>query len=228
MSNRRRWSLPSLMAILGPLVLGAWTLTAVSAATVSPSPSGSAAASPGSAASPAAGAAAGASPSAGASASPNASGSPGTSASGALPGDPQNGSTLYNSAGCTACHGAGLEGGIGPRLSPIQKLPDATDPLNPQYLENTITNGKSGVGGFGVMPPKGGDAKLTDKDIADIAAFIIQSNKNPGATPLGPAELARSNVFWVTTAVLAMVLITYLLARYNMRWIARRGLRREG
>jgi mono/diheme cytochrome c family protein len=228
MSNRRRWLLPSLMAILGPLVLGAWTLTAVSAATVSPSPSGSAAASPGSAASPAAGAAAGASPSASASASPNASGSPGTSASGALPGDPQNGSTLYNSAGCTACHGAGLEGGIGPRLSPIQKLPDATDPLNPQYLESTITNGKGGVGGFGVMPPKGGDAKLTDKDIADIAAFIIQTNKNPGATPLGPAELARSQVFWVTTSVLAMVLITYLLARYNMRWIARRALRREG
>ncbi|MBJ7599398.1 cytochrome c [Candidatus Nephthysia bennettiae] len=232
MLRRRRWLLPSLMAIVGPLVLGVWTLTAVSAATQSPSPSPSgsgAAASPGASASPAAGAA-GASPSASAgAASPGASGSPGTSASGALPGDPQNGATLYNSAGCTACHGAGLEGGIGPKLSPIQKLPDTKDPLNPQYLITTITQGKSGVGGFGAMPPKGGDTKLNDKDIADIAAFIIQTNKNPGATPLGPVELARSNVFWISTAVLAMLLITYLLARYNMRWIARRAaLRREG
>jgi hypothetical protein len=77
------------------------------------------------------------------------------------------------------------------------------------------------------MPPKGGDAKLTDKDIGDIAAFIIQTNKNPGATPLGPAELARSNVFWITIAVLGMVLITWLLARYNMRWIARRNQARR-
>lgn len=213
------------MAVLGPVVLGAWTLTAVSAATQSPSPAPSASgpASPGTSASPAAGAA---SPSAGASQSPAASGSP--AAAGGPPGDPQNGATIYTSAGCTACHGTGLEGGIGPKLSPIQKLPDATDPLNPQYLITTIKNGKSGVGGFGVMPPKGGDDKLTDKDIADLAAFIIMTNKNPGATPLGPAELAKSNVFWVATAVLAMVLITWLLARYNMRWIARRAARRGG
>jgi hypothetical protein len=33
----------------------------------------------------------------------------------------------------------------------------------------------------------------------------------------------------VSTAVLLMVLITYLLARYNMRWVARRAAaRREG
>jgi cytochrome c553 len=231
MLGRRRWLLPSLMAVLGPVVLGAWTLTAVSAATQSPSPapSGAAAASPSSSASPAAGAAGAASPAASAgAASPAASGSPAAGGAGGLPGDPANGATLYNSAGCTACHGAGLEGGIGPKLSPIQKLPDTNDPLNPQYLITTIKEGKSGVGGFGVMPPKGGDSKLADKDIADITAFIIQTNKNPGATPLGPVELARSNVFWVSTAVIGMLLITYLLARYNMRWIARRALRREG
>jgi mono/diheme cytochrome c family protein len=211
------------MTILAPLLLGAWTLTAVSAAEQSPSPAPS-----GGSPSPSAG---GAAQSPGASASPGAaaSGSPGTAASGALPGDPANGSTLYNSSGCTACHGAGLEGGIGPKLSPIEKLPDTNDPLNPQYLITTITEGKSGVGSYGPMPPKGGNAKLTEKDIGDIAAFIIQTNKNPGATPLGPVELARSNVFWVSTAVLLMVLITYMLARYNMRWVARRaGTRREG
>ena len=51
----------------------------------------------------------------------------------------------------------------GPKLAPIEKLPDTKDPLNPQYLIDTIKNGKSGVGGYGQMPPKGGDAKLTDK-----------------------------------------------------------------
>jgi mono/diheme cytochrome c family protein len=193
------------MATVAPLLLLAWTLTAVSAAEQSPSPS-----------------AAGQSPAAG-----GAAQSPAPSGAGALPGDPQNGSQLYTSAGCTACHGSGLEGGVGPKLAPIEKLPDTKDPLNPQYLIDTIKNGKSGVGGFGQMPPKGGDAKLTDKDIADIAAFIIQTNKNPGATPLGPAELARSNVFWITVAVLGMVLITWLLARYNMRWIDRRNRARR-
>jgi mono/diheme cytochrome c family protein len=218
MLGRRRWLLPAVMALLAPLLLGVWTLTAVSAAEQSPSPSGG---SPSPSAS--------GSPGTSASASPGASGSPAAAASGALPGDPANGSTLYNSSGCTACHGAGLEGGIGPKLSPIEKLPDTQNPLDPTYLITTITNGKSGVGSFGPMPPKGGNAKLTDKDIADIAAFIIQTNRNPGATPLGPVELARSNVFWVSTAVLLMVFITYLLARYNMRWVARRAAaRREG
>jgi mono/diheme cytochrome c family protein len=220
MLRRRRWFLPAAMATLAPLLLVAWTLTAVSAAAPSPSgaaasPSGAATGPSAAAPSPAAGdAAAGQSP------APSASG-------GGLPGDPANGSTLYNSAGCTACHGAGLEGGIGPKLAPIEKLPDTQDPLNPDYLISTIKNGKSGVGSYGQMPPKGGDQALTDKDIADIAAFIIQSNRNPGATPLGPAELARSNVFWVSVAVLGMILITYLLARYNMRWVGRRARERR-
>jgi mono/diheme cytochrome c family protein len=205
MLRGRRWFWPAVIATVAPLLLLAWTLTAVFAAEQSPSPS-----------------AAGQAP-----AASGAAQSPAPSGAGALPGDPQNGSQLYTSAGCTACHGSGLEGGVGPKLAPIEKLPDTKDPLNPQYLIDTIKNGKSGVGGYGQMPPKGGDDKLTDKDIADIAAFIIQTNKNPGATPLGPAELAKSNVFWITIAVLGVVLITWMLARYNMRWIERRNRARR-
>jgi mono/diheme cytochrome c family protein len=205
MLRGRRWFWPAVIATVAPLLLLAWTLTAVFAAEQSPSPS-----------------AAGQAP-----AASGAAQSPAPSGAGALPGDPQNGSQLYTSAGCTACHGSGLEGGVGPKLAPIEKLPDTKDPLNPQYLIDTIKNGKSGVGGYGQMPPKGGDEKLTDKDIADIAAFIIQTNKNPGATPLGPAELAKSNVFWITIAVLGVVLITWMLARYNMRWIERRNRARR-
>ncbi|HEX6349805.1 MAG TPA: cytochrome c [Candidatus Dormibacteraeota bacterium] len=165
--------------------------------------------------------------------SPSASASPGAAAGAGLPGDPAKGQTAYSAAGCTSCHGASLEGGIGPRLNPLQKIsgtPDfkkADEPQVAQYLINTITNGKAPSDGFGQMPVKGGSNTLSDQDIKDIASYIIQANLS-GKTPLGPAELARSNVFWVTVGIGAMVLLTYLLAQYNMRWIARRAAARRG
>jgi mono/diheme cytochrome c family protein len=149
--------------------------------------------------------------------------------SGGLPGDPTKGSQLYGSSGCAGCHGSNLEGGVGPKLNPIVALPDAPNknPLDPNYLISTIENGKSGVGGYTVaMPPKGGTQSLTPQDIADIAAFIIQTNK-AGAAGLGPQELARSNVFWVSVAIFLMVMVTVLLSRYNMRWIDRRAAARR-
>lgn len=140
-----------------------------------------------------------------------------------LPGDPTKGQQLFTSGTCSSCHGANLEGGIGPALNPIAHLGNTHDPLDPTYLENTITNGLSGAGGFSAsMPPKGGDNSLTQQDIADLAAFIIQSNQS-GTVTLSPVDLARSNVFWVTATLFILILITYLLSKYNMRWIARRA-----
>jgi mono/diheme cytochrome c family protein len=166
------------MALVAPLLVAGWTLTAVFAQ--SPSPAASAA------------------------------------------GDPTHGSQLYSQT-CTACHGANLEGGVGPKLNPIQNLGNTKDPLSPQYLEGVITHGLQGVGGYSTaMPAKGGNTSLTQKDIADIAAYIIQTNKQ-GPAGLDPVQLARSNVFWVTVSVALLVLVTWLLARYNMRWIARRA-----
>jgi mono/diheme cytochrome c family protein len=160
--------------------------------------------------------------------SPSASGSPG----GSLPGDPTKGQAAYNSANCAQCHGASLEGGVGPRLNPLQKITGTPDfkrvdePQVAEYLIATITNGKAASDGFGAMPVKGG-ANLTDQDIKDIAAYIIEANLS-GKIPLSPAELARSNVFWVSVGIGSMVLLTYLLAQYNMRWIARRAAARRG
>jgi cytochrome c553 len=170
------------------------------------------------------------SPSESAAASPSASGSPGA---GTLPGDPTKGQQAYSAAGCTACHGASLEGGVGPRLNPLQKISGVPDykridePAVADYLIATITNGKGPSDGFGQMQPRGGAANLQDQDIKDIAAYIIQANLS-GKTPLSPAELARSNVFWVSVGIGTMVLLTYLLAQYNMRWIARRAAARRG
>ena len=151
-----------------------------------------------------------------------ASSSGSTSAAGGAQGDPSKGQTLYQS-NCTSCHGANLEGGVGPKLNPIEKISGApSNPLDEGYLISTITNGKSGD--VGTMPPKGGNSSLSTQDIKDIAAYIIQQNKTaPGA--LSPVELARSNVLWVSVSILALLVITWLLARYNMRWIARRANR---
>lgn len=144
-------------------------------------------------------------------------------AAGVLPGDPAKGQQVFTSSTCSSCHGANLEGGIGPALNPIVHLGNTKNPLDPTYLQNTITNGLSGVGGFAAaMPPKGGDSALSSTDIANLAAFIIQQNES-GTVTLSPTDLARSDVFWVSTTLFVLVLVTYVLSKYNMRWIARRA-----
>jgi mono/diheme cytochrome c family protein len=149
--------------------------------------------------------------------SPNASGSAATGAT-ALPGDPTKGETVYGQ-NCATCHGGALEGGIGPTLNPIEKLPGVSNPLDPAYLIDTITNGKTT--GSKVMPAWKG--KLSEQDIKDVASFIIQSNhKGAGSAPLSANELAKRTILWVGIGIVAMVFITYLLSTYNMRWIARR------
>jgi Kef-type K+ transport system membrane component KefB len=69
-------------------------------------------------------------------------------------------------------------------------------------------------------------SQLSDADLNDVIAFIISQNQQ-GSAGLGPVELARANVFWVSTTILLLVLVTWLLARYNMRWIARRAAARR-
>jgi mono/diheme cytochrome c family protein len=134
---------------------------------------------------------------------------------------------VFSSQGCTACHGASLEGGIGAKLNPIQKLPGIKDPLDPTFLKTTIRNGRSGDPGFSAAMPSFTADKLSDADLDNVVAFIVQQNKE-GAAGLGPVALARSNVLTVSVAIALMVLFVWLLARYNMRWIARRAeARRE-
>jgi mono/diheme cytochrome c family protein len=156
---------------------------------------------------------------------------PGPSASpaAALPGDPARGATLYGQ-NCASCHGASLEGGIGPSLNPIVKLPGVSNPLDPTFLIDIITNGRihqPGDPGTANMPPKGANPKLTDQDVKDLAAFIIQQNSNPGGAPLSPSELAKRTILWVSIGIIAMIFITFLLSSYNMRWIARRAAARR-
>jgi len=160
--------------------------------------------------------------------SPAPSGSAATGST-ALPGDPSKGETLY-AQNCATCHGAALEGGIGPALNPIEKLPNISDPVSAAFLIDIITNGRQPQPGDPKqvpMPKKGGNDNLTAQDVKDLAAFIIQSNRTPGGGALSPGELAKRTILWVSIGIIAMVFITYLLSTYNMRWIARRAAARR-
>ncbi len=150
-------------------------------------------------------------------ASPSPSGAP-------LPGDPTNGQSVYQQH-CTTCHGSSLEGSIGPALNPIARLPGVANPLDPTFLIDTITNGRKPASGTQMPAWKG---QISDKDIQDLAAFIIQQNRLGGENvPYPPGELAKRTIFWVGVGIIAMVFVTYLLAQYNMRWIARRAAARR-
>ena len=92
----------------------------------------------------------------------------------------------------------------------------------PRDIIVAVLQGLQGTGGYGQMPPKGNCSKCSDQDIKNVAAYIIQQNKTAPGGHLSPAELARSTVTWTTIGILGMLLITWILARYNMRWIARR------
>ena len=70
--------------------------------------------------------------------------------------------------------------------------------------------------------------KLSDQEIKDVAAYIIQQNqRGAGNAPLSPNELAKRTITWVSIGIIAMLFVTYLLAQYNMRWIARRAAARR-
>jgi mono/diheme cytochrome c family protein len=163
-----------------------------------------------------------------ASASPTSSSRDTASGAATLPGDPSKGETLY-AQNCATCHGAGLEGGIGATLNPIDKLPGVPNSLDPAFLIQVITNGRQPQAGDPKqtqMPPKGGNTSLTDQDVKDLASYIIVQNRT-GSPPLSPGELAKRTILWVSIGIIAMIFITYLLSTYNMRWIARRAAARR-
>ena len=155
--------------------------------------------------------------------SPSPSGSP------ALPGDPTAGGAVY-ATNCQSCHGGSLEGNIGPALNPIDTTINGKNSLDPAFLIDIITNGriaKPGDPKSSNMPAKGGNAALTATDVQNVAAYIIQQNLSGGSPPYSPGELAKRTILWVAIGIIAMVFVTYLLAQYNMRWIARRAAARR-
>jgi len=152
--------------------------------------------------------------------------SPAPTSSGGPPGDPARGQQLFSAQGCASCHGANLEGGsIAPRLNPITKLAGVPNPKDPAYIEATICNGRPKDPAYsGTMAAY--CPALSTQQIRDLTAYILDQNSKGGGT-LDPVALARSNVFWITISIFLLVMVTFLLARYNMRWIDRRAAERR-
>lgn len=96
-------------------------------------------------------------------------------------GDPVAGKKLYNSNGCGGCHTfkpAASAGKVGPGLDNLAADAQKANqgPLD-QYTFASIKNPSAYVvSGFqnGVMPSYGG--QLTDKQIADVTAFLTQAH----------------------------------------------------
>jgi mono/diheme cytochrome c family protein len=89
----------------------------------------------------------------------------GTVATTAAPaeGDPAAGEEIYSSAGCGSCHTfepAGSSGTIGPSLD------DSSASFDDAFQQ--IKDGGGGMPAFG--------DRLSDKEIADVAAFVTQGN----------------------------------------------------
>ena len=79
----------------------------------------------------------------------------------ATEGDPDNGKKIFASAGCGGCHtfaAAGSTGTVGPNLD------DAS--IDVDAAVQQVKNGGGGMPAFG--------DRLSDQEIADVAAFVTQ------------------------------------------------------
>jgi mono/diheme cytochrome c family protein len=79
-------------------------------------------------------------------------------------GDPVAGKQVFETAGCKSCHtlaDAGATGTVGPNLD------QAKPPL--ALVVDRVTNGK------GAMPSFSG--QLSEKQIADVAAYVVQATR---------------------------------------------------
>jgi cytochrome c5 len=115
----------------------------------------------------------------------------------AVPGDPKlaAGKSVYD-ANCAACHEAGMMGA--PKPGDIAAWA-------PRIAQGVDVMAKKSITGFtgkaGAMPPKGGNASLSDEEVTNAVAFMADKSKGgaPIATPATPAadpKLAAGKVLY--------------------------------
>jgi cytochrome c5 len=81
------------------------------------------------------------------------------------------GQQVYNSA-CLACHGAGIAGApkLGDAAAWGPRIAQGADVLNDHAI-----NGFSGNAGY--MPPKGGRMDLSDQEVSDAVAYMVDESQ---------------------------------------------------
>ena len=86
--------------------------------------------------------------------------------------DSAAGKALYDSKSCMACHNTGLSGA--PKLGDKK----AWEPRIAQGVDLLVSHAVNGfAGSAGTMPAKGDDATLTDAQIGDIVAYMVEKAK---------------------------------------------------
>jgi cytochrome c oxidase subunit II len=104
-----------------------------------------------------------------------ACGNGGAGASSDLSAAAKQGQQLARTNGCTACHGAKGQGGIGPAWtgalgSTVTLTDGSTATVDEAYLTRSIKDPAAQVvAGFSVSMPKN---NLSDQDVADLVAYI--------------------------------------------------------
>ena len=125
-------------------------------------------------------------------------------------GSAKHGATLFQT-NCTSCHGdkgtggvanPGSEDGTVPPLNPIdEEFADTTPQIFAENIDRVVQHGSvpPGSNPQRVMPAFGDNNTLTQQEIADIEAYVLQLNGvdrgklvNPGMTP--------SNFFYIVLA----------------------------
>jgi mono/diheme cytochrome c family protein len=116
-------------------------------------------------------------------------------------GDPSAGAVVYHE-NCTMCHGDRGQGRFG---LPLAKAWPVTDP--PTYIQQVVRQGISGT----VMPAwasvNGGP--LTDKQIADVAAFVLTLTPAAAPTPAppSPGPMGTAATLLLLAAIVAVVVV---------------------
>ncbi len=80
---------------------------------------------------------------------------------------PQDGEAVYNTT-CAVCHGAGLSGA--PVLGEIDDWEDRIEEGMDTLVKRAI---RGYSGNSGVMPPKGGNASLSDNAVTAAVQFMV-------------------------------------------------------
>jgi cytochrome c oxidase subunit 2 len=94
---------------------------------------------------------------------------------------------IVRRAGCTACHGADGEGGVGPGWAgsvgtEIELEDGTTEVVDEAYLTRAIADPQAQVrAGFDITMPEN---RLTDDEIATVVDYIVSLNAPP-ATETG-------------------------------------------
>lgn len=89
------------------------------------------------------------------------------------PGDPVRGATVYVTA-CATCHGRDLQGipGLGSGLAPSEFVAGMSEEELAAFIavgrEADHPDNMQGI----AMPPRGGNANLTDQELRDVAAYL--------------------------------------------------------